>query len=169
MGIKGDNPNVTAVWYASTLGVFADEGVEMFTPWTWKTGMWEVLHLFSRYHQAFRVQASSNQETVISAYASKNADGDAMTVILVNRSLERVTETHVTLNDFPLTGSAYTTLTLSRLPASETFRSHTDNALQDGAVLVTDSRIDLTLPPLSVVAVLLWNEPDLAPDVNQMQ
>jgi alpha-L-arabinofuranosidase len=169
MGIKGDNPNVTAVWYASTLGVFADEGVELFTPWTWKTGMWEVLHLFSRYHQAVRVQASSNQEAMVSAYASTNADRDTMTIILVNRSLDRATEAHVTLADFPLTRSAYTTLTLSGLPTSETFRSHTDNALQEGAVLVTDGRMDLSLLPLSVVAVLLWDEPNLAHDVTQMQ
>src|SRR5208283_1032341 len=33
MGIPGKDPNITALWYASTLGVFMDEGVEIFTPW----------------------------------------------------------------------------------------------------------------------------------------
>jgi len=163
MGIQGDNPNVTAVWYASTLGVFADEGVELFTPWTWKTGMWEVLHLFGRYQQEIRVQSSSDQESTVSAYASMNADANAMTVILVNRSLNQTIQTRVTLASFPLGRSAYTTLTLSQLPASETFRSHAGNALKKGTVAITDGCMDLALSPLSVTAVLLSDDPNDMP------
>jgi len=158
MGIQGDNPNVTAVWYASTLGVFADEGVELFTPWTWKTGMWEVLHLFSRYCREIRVQSSSDHEETVSAYASISADVNAMTIILVNRSLDQTSETRVTIADFTLTEPAYTTLTLSQLPGKETFHSHADNALKKGAVLVNEGRMDLALPPLSVTAVLLRDD-----------
>jgi alpha-L-arabinofuranosidase len=163
MGIQGDNPNVTAVWYASTLGVFADEGVELFTPWTWKTGMWEVLHLFGRYQQEIRVQSSSDNEATVSAYSSMNADANAMTVILVNRSLNQTIQTRVTLADFPLGRSTYTTLTLSQLPASETFRSHADNALKKGTVAVSDGCMDLALSPLSVTAVLLSDDPNDMP------
>jgi hypothetical protein len=155
MGINGDNPNVTAVWYASTLGVFADEGVELFTPWTWKVGMWEVLHLFSRYQQAIRVQADSDQEETLSAYASVSADMNDMTITLVNRSLERDTPVRVTVANFPLADGAHRLLQLCNLPAGETFRSHTDNALREEAVVVLDGALDLTLPPLSVSAILL--------------
>jgi hypothetical protein len=34
-----------ALNYASTLGVFANEGVELFTPWFWSPSYWEVVHL----------------------------------------------------------------------------------------------------------------------------
>jgi len=159
MGINGDNPNVTAVWYASTLGVFADEGVEMFLPWSWKAGMWEVLHLFSRYGQAVRVEASSDSDELVSAYASVNADLSAMTVVLVNRSLSGATNVHLTPANFTLARNEYKVLRLSGLPSTETFHSHTDNALQEDAVAVEDGVMRLTLPPLSVSAILLWNEP----------
>jgi hypothetical protein len=156
MGIKGDNPNVTAVWYASTLGVFADEGVELFTPWSWKTGMWEVLHLFSRYNQATRVQAASDREELVSAYASVSADANAMTIMVVNRSSARNTSVQVVVSDFPTAGSEYRILRLCNLPAGETFRSHTDNALQEDTAVIQDGVMHLTLPPLSVIAILLW-------------
>ncbi len=58
IGIGGNNPNVTASWYASTLGEFAKQGVEIFTPWSWKTGMDEVIHLFSKQCRKFYVDAS---------------------------------------------------------------------------------------------------------------
>jgi hypothetical protein len=37
--INSTDPNVRAVWYASTLGEFAKQGVEIFTPWGWNSGM----------------------------------------------------------------------------------------------------------------------------------
>jgi hypothetical protein len=155
MGINGDNPNVTAVWYASTLGVFADEGVELFTPWSWKVGMWEVLHLFSRYQQAMRVQAASDQEETVSAYASVSADMNDMTIMLVNRSLERDTPVRVTVANFPLADGGYRILRLSDLPAGETFHSHTDNALREDTAVALEGAMDLILPPLSISAILL--------------
>jgi hypothetical protein len=155
MGIQGSNPNVTAVWYASTLGVFADEGVEIFTPWTWKVGMWEVLHLFGRYAQPIRVQASSDYEELVSAYASVNAGMDAMTVILVNRSLSRNTNVRVSLADFPVTDGACQVLRLCDLPSQETFKSHTNNALQQSTATIEGAQMSLALPPVSVTAVLL--------------
>jgi hypothetical protein len=156
MGIKGDNPNVTAVWYASTLGVFADEGVELFTPWSWKVGMWEVLHLLGRYQQAIRVQATPSRGDPIGAYASISAAGDALTILLVNPSLSASTSVRVVVSNFPAPNGKYKLLRLSNLPAAETFRSHTDNALQEDAVTLQDGVIDLALPPLSVNAILLW-------------
>ena len=57
--ISSTNPNVQAVWYASTMGEFMKQGVEIFTPWSWKPGMWEALHLLSRFNQENYVQATS--------------------------------------------------------------------------------------------------------------
>jgi hypothetical protein len=155
MGIQGDNPNVTALWYASTLGVFADEGVEVFTPWSWKVGMWEVLHLFGRYAQPIRVQATSDHEELVSAYASVNADMDAMTIVLANRSTGRNTNVGITVSNFLVADGDYSMLRLCNLPATETFHSHTDNALTQSTANIAGGRMNLTLPPLSVTAVLL--------------
>ena len=86
-GMNSTNANVRAVWYASTMGEFMKNGVEIFTPWSWDIGMWETLHLFSRYNQENFVQATSQDETMISAYPTVNQTTDSMTVVLVNRSL----------------------------------------------------------------------------------
>lgn len=155
MGVQGDNPNVTAVWYASTLGVFADEGVELFTPWHWKTGMWEVLHLFSRYHHTVRIPATSDQDETVSAYAAVNPDMNDMSIMLVNRSLNQDMEVAVTLSHFDVTDDTYSMFRLNDLPRRETFVSHTDNALTESAVSVSDNQFTLSLPPLSITAVLL--------------
>ena len=160
MGIKGDNPNVTAVWYASTLGVFADEGVELFTPWTWKVGMWEVLHLFSRYSQPIRILSESSNEETVSAYASINEDMDAVTLILVCRSLNQTIDVSATVQKFQLEDGSYDTLSLYNLPYTETFRSEQNNALKAGSQSVENGVMNMSLAPLSVTAVLLtgWLE-----------
>jgi hypothetical protein len=166
MGINGDNPNVTAVWYASTLGVFADEGVELFTPWTWKVGMWEVLHLFSRYQQALRVQAAVGHEEAVSAYASISADANDMTILLVNRSLDQDKDVRITVANFPVADGTYRVLQLHNLPTGETFHSHTDNALWEDTVIALEGVMDLTLPPLSVSALLLSVQDPSPPTTN---
>ncbi|MBN1559981.1 T9SS type A sorting domain-containing protein [candidate division KSB1 bacterium] len=153
MDIRSENPNVTAVWYASTLGVFADEGVELFTPWSWKVGMWEVLHLCSHYMRDMRIFSSTRAADIVNAYASVNAAGDSLTAILVNRDTDPQTAT-LNLANFEIADGAYKVLQLSDLPSSETFKSHSDNALKDDAVAVTSSACSLTLPKLSVTAIL---------------
>jgi hypothetical protein len=158
IGINGDDPNVTAVWYASNLGVFADEGVEIFTPWSWKTGMWEVLHLFSRYHQELRISAVSDDENTVSGYASINSKLNTMTIVLVNRDLYQGREVTVNLENFRINDGAYTYRIIDNLPQTETFKSHTDNALQEGTVSVLDSAFTLTLPALSVTSVMLTGQ-----------
>jgi hypothetical protein len=155
MGIEGDDPTVTALWYASTLGVFMDEGVEVFTPWTWKKGMWEVLHLFSRYNQPVRVASSSKGEPMVSSYATVSEDGKAMTVVLVNRAPEARKNLKVELANFAVKNGAYRTLTLANLPKDETFKSHEDNALVKGKVKVAKSKMALTLPARSITTILL--------------
>lgn len=158
MGIQGSDPNVTAVWHASTLGVFADNGVELFTPWDWKIGMYEVVHLFSRYAQELRVASTSDQETVVSAYSSMNAAADSLTIILVNRSLKESSAANVRLTNFQAEDGNFPTLTLDDLPATETFKSQSNNALKSGTVTVSGGSFSLTLPALSITAVLLTGQ-----------
>ncbi|NJK98528.1 MAG: hypothetical protein HC905_29660 [Bacteroidales bacterium] len=85
-GIKIINPNVTAVWYASMLGEFSKQKVELFTPWHWDIGMWETLHLFSRYSKEYYVNGTSSAETFISAYPTLSSNNDSLTIFLVNRN-----------------------------------------------------------------------------------
>jgi len=60
-GVAITDPNALAVWYASTIGEFMKHSeMEIFSPWTWKTGMWEALHLFSRYDKPWSVAAISS-------------------------------------------------------------------------------------------------------------
>jgi hypothetical protein len=155
IGIDSDDPNVIAVWYASNLGVFADNEVEVFTPWYWRAGMWEVLHLFSRYCKEERVLSVSDIEEYVSAYSSIDTDADSLTVILVNRSLSSEQEVTVKLNNFSVDDGEYPSLMLNNLPGNETFVSHTNNALESGTVSASNDSFNITLPALSVTAILL--------------
>ena len=74
--ISSSNPNIVSVVYASMLGTFADNGVEIFTPWSWKTGMWETLHLFSRYTKATKVKTTSSNDATVSGYSTVNSSND---------------------------------------------------------------------------------------------
>ncbi len=149
------NPSLESVIYASHLGTFANNGVEFFSPWTWTTGMWEILHLFSRYSRDFSVSSTSSVEDTTSAYTSINDSGDSMTVILVNKSLNTAQTATVNLSNFPLTNGSFKTLQLSSLPATETFVSHTQNALKQNTVTVNSNSFTITLPKLSTTAVIL--------------
>ncbi len=155
-GISQINASTTAVWYASTLGEFMKHPeVEIFTPWTWNVGMWEVLHLFSRYNKNQFVSAVSSDEESVSAYPSINADGDSLTVMLVNRSVSTSETVSVDVQGFVLDDASIPVLKLSGLPSTETFVSHQTNALQKSSLEKTGNKINITLPSLSVVALQL--------------
>ena len=154
-GIKDSNPNITAVCYASILGTFANQGVELFTPWYWETGMWEVLHLFSRYGQEIAVESISDNENQVSAYSSLSSDNKSLTIILVNRSLDKSQEVNIKFSNFTIKNGFYPVLFLNDLPSTETFKSHTDNHLEKKKTTVFNNNIILSLPKLSVTAVLL--------------
>ena len=158
IGIQEDDPNIIAVWYASNFGVFADNGVEVFTPWYWEIGMWEVLHLFSRYAKENRVSSVSDLEEYVSAYSSISSNADSLTVILVNRSLSETHQTTVKLNNFSVDGGTHSNLILNNLPSGETFISHEDNALGIGNMAVENDSFSISLPHLSVSAILLSGE-----------
>lgn len=147
--------NLASVIYATHLGLFANNGVEYFTPWNWFTGMWETLHLYSRYAKKYSVSSVSSLENTVSAYTTVNEATDSMTVIIVNRDMNSARNVTVNLNGFSANGGNSTTLQLASLPSTETFKSHSSNALKSGSVAVSSNSFSLTVPKLSTTAVIL--------------
>jgi phenylalanyl-tRNA synthetase beta subunit len=117
--------------------------------------MWETLHLFSRYAKDYSISSTSSIENTVSAYSSINNAADSMTVIIVNRDMSAARNVTVNLNNFGVGNGNYTTLQLASLPSTETFVSHTNNALKTSTVAVTSNSFTLTVPSLSVTAVIL--------------
>ena len=154
--IMTDNPetNLSTVWYASMLGTFADHGVELFTPWTWDVGQYEVMHLFSKKGHNTRVLSRSSLDTLVSAYSSISKNNDSLTVILVNRDLSNVQNIDLTLKGFEPNNSI-TQWQLSDLGTQETFVSETQNALEKTTLTWTGSSLPLTLPAKSITALQL--------------
>jgi len=155
-----DEPNLASVIYATHLGTFANNGVEYFTPWNWFTGMWETLHLFSRYAKSYSVSSTSSIENTVSAYTTVSENSDSTTVIIVNRDTKASHNVVVNLNGLLIDNGNFTTLQLASLPASETFKSHTSNALRTGSVAVASNSFTISVPALSTTAVLLKSEPN---------
>ena len=163
--IIDNDPMVTALTYASFLGTMQDNGVEIFTPWTWGDGMYETVHLFSRYGHPNRVQSTSSNDSLVSAYSSISNKGDSLTVIFVNRAEKDAQDIDLNLANFASDGKIKT-LTLQNLKG-ETFVSHTSNALKENAVganaqggtttatSYSINRFKMTLPAKSITAVLL--------------
>lgn len=150
-----NEPNLASVIYASHLGTFANHGVEYLTPWSWFKGMWETLHLFSRYSQKYSVSSTSTLEKTVSAYTSVNDSLDAMTIILVNRDMTASKDVKVNFSNFMEVNGYCKTLQLSSLPSYETFQSHTVNALKIDSIAVDSNTFTITIPKLSTTAVLL--------------
>jgi hypothetical protein len=158
-GINTSDANVRAVWYASTLGEFAKQGVEIFTPWSWSVGMYEVVHLFSKYNHDNYLNATSGDEQYVSAYTTVNAQADSMTIVLVNRSVNATKETEVKINNYTLGSGTATYYRINGLTSSETFKSHQSNALKSGTVTPVGNALNISLPPLSVTSVLVKGTP----------
>jgi len=160
--IKSTDPKIVAVWYASTMGEFMKNGVGIFTPWGWKVGMWETLHLFSRYNQENYVQATSQNETLVSAYPTVNEAADSMTVVLVNRSQTAKSTVNLNFAGYLLQNRTYSMYSLSGLPANETFISHSNNKLVKTEVTAALNQITVELAPLSVNSIILKAAPTSA-------
>lgn len=150
--VNNNTPSVVATWYASMLGEFMKNDVDIFAPWSWKTGMWETLHLFARYNQTQSVQGTSSDEVFVSAYPSVNAAKDSMTVVLVNRSTTETKTTNVNFSNFIVQTTSAEALRLASLPTTETFVSHTQNAIARSTVNFTNNAAQLNLPPLSITS-----------------
>ncbi|OMP75704.1 glycoside hydrolase family 44 protein, partial [[Flexibacter] sp. ATCC 35208] len=153
--MSSSNPSLESVIYASHLGTFANNGVEFFSPWNWSIGMWETLHLFSRNAKKYSVSSTSSLENTVSAYSSVNENADSLTVILVNRDRTNSRTVTINLSNFDVANGNYQTLQLSSLPATESFVSHTQNALQQNTVAANSNSITITVPALSTTAMLL--------------
>lgn len=150
-----NEPNLASVIYATHLGTFANNEVEYFTPWNWFTGMWETLHLYSRYAKKYSVSSVSTLENTVSAYTTVNDATDSMTVIIVNRDMTADRRVTVNLSGFSAVDGSYPTLQLAALPTTETFKSHSSNALKTGSVAVASNSFSITVPKLSTTAVIL--------------
>lgn len=154
-GINWVNANTSAVWYASTLGEFLRHPeMEVFTPWTWQVGMWEVLHVYARYNKEQYLAGTSSDEINVSAYPTINAAKDSITVVLVNRASTSKTA-NVSIDGFTLANQSFQVLKLASLTSAETFVSHTTNALQKSTTTATSNSLSLTLPAMSITSVLL--------------
>ena len=151
-----DDAMLTALIYASFLGTFMDNGVELFTPWSWGDGMDEVAHLFIRYGHEFRVASTSSNDSLVSAYSSVTESQDSMTIILVNRSEKMSQTVNLYVENFEALPQVQT-LTLSDL-SGETFVSHTENALRHGTAVASDAKFSLELPAKSITALLLIHQ-----------
>ncbi len=154
-GLSLNDPNISLCWFASTLGCFADNGVELFTPWSWQIGMWETLHLFSQYAKTTRIASTSTLENYVSAYSSVNKTNDSVTIIIVNRDTTGLENVEVNISNFNVKDGKYSMLKLSDLPSAETFVSSTNNALHDSSIAVFKNSFNVTLPSLSVSAFIL--------------
>jgi hypothetical protein len=149
------DPNLASVIYATHLGLFANNGVEFFTPWSWFNGMWEAMHLYSRYAKNHSVSSVSTLENTVSAYTTVNESADSMTVIIVNRDMNSSRIVTVNLQEFSASNGSFKTLQLASLPSNETFVSHTQNALKANSVAVASNSFTIEVPALSTTAVLL--------------
>jgi Glycoside hydrolase family 44/Secretion system C-terminal sorting domain len=158
LGVKASTPSVMATSYASIMGEFMKNEVEICTPWDWQTGMWETVHLFSRYNQTHSIQGISTDETLVSSYPSVNTAKDSMTIVLVNRSTTEAKTTTVKWTNFTTQRPSATVFTLKSLPTTETFISHTQNALAQSTVNIVNNSINISLPPLSVTSIIVSNK-----------
>ena len=166
--LNDSDPMVTALTYASFLGTMQDNGVEIFTPWTWGDGMYETVHLFSRYGHPNRVQSTSSNDSLVSAYSSISNKGDSLTVIFVNRAEKDAQDVQLKLSNFDAS-TKLKTFTLAGI-TGETFVSHTNNALKEDAVELkvqggttsatgnSANKFSATLPAKSITAVLLTTD-----------
>ena len=164
--IYKEDPNIVACWYASHLGTFADNGVELFTPWDWDLGMWEVMHLFTKYGGTVRVASSSSANDVVSAYSSLTAKGDSLTIILVNKDQSNSQNVSLDIANFIANSSSATMYSISDLPKTETFVSATNNALKKSTVPITNNIMKVTVPKLSVTAIVVAAKKPVVMQVN---
>lgn len=154
-GIESNDPDINSVWYASMMGEFMKHNLEFFIPWSWKTGMWETLHLFARYNKEYYLPSTSGIDSIVSVHTSISADKDSMSILLINRSIKDEIETEIQLKNYEVPDGEYRLSQLSDLPEEESFISHAINALKEKSVMVQNGKATITLPPLSTSTLQL--------------
>jgi len=135
-------------------------GAELYTPWSWNVGMWEALHQFAQYNKSICVQSLSNQEEFVNAYSSINSASDSLVIQLINRSTTTAKNATVKFTNFRLIDEQIKTYTLKNLPKTETFVSHTSNALVQSSVTKTGTMLSLSLAPLSITTLVMKGKYD---------
>jgi hypothetical protein len=80
-----------------------------------------------------------------------------MTVMIINRDMNVSRTVTVNLNGFSAFNGKSQTLQLAQLPSTETFVSHTNNALKKDSINVNSNSFTITVPALSTTAVLIKN------------
>lgn len=165
-GPSSSDPNVCSVVYGSLLGTFANHGVEYLAPWSWEKGMWETLHLYSRYAKSYSVSSTSSLENTVSAYTTVNESADSMCIIIVNRDMNSARNVLVNINELSVNDGYAKTLQLSSLPATESFKSHTQNALKQDSVYLNSNSFSISVPALSTTAVIL---PTTITEINDLR
>jgi hypothetical protein len=161
-----ENANVIACWYASHLGVFAENNVEFFTPWDWYNGQWEVMHLFSKYFGQISTKTSSTNNNVVSGYSSLTTDGDSLIVVVVNRDQTNTQPVVLNIQNFNASTTSVSGYRLSGLPAKETFVSKTNNALQNENFSLSNNMLSFTAPALSVTLIMIPTNQPIIPFGN---
>ena len=154
-GIESNDPDINSVWYGSMMGEFMKHNLEFFIPWSWKTGMWETLHLFARYNKEYYLPSTSENDSIVSVHTSISADKNSMSILLINRSIKDEIETEIQLKNYEVPDGEYRLSQLSDLPEEESFISHTINALKEKSVMVQNGKATITLPPLSTSTLQL--------------
>jgi hypothetical protein len=152
-GVAISDQNGVAVWYASTLGEFMKNNVEVFTPWSWQPAMWEVVNIFTEYSYEMYYDAVSTNEELVSAYTTADKTKEYVTSILVNRSSHNTQEVQLNVEGTYVDTENVKAVQLSGLDNEETFKSDDDNALVVAIVNANSRSISVSLPPLSVAAV----------------
>ncbi|WP_018342431.1 glycoside hydrolase family 44 protein [Cytophaga aurantiaca] len=161
-----EDANVIACWYASHLGVFTENKVELFTPWDWYKGQWEVLHLFSKYFGEVSVKSTSTNNNTISGYSSLTADGDSLIIVVVNRDQSNTQPVVLNLQNFVASAGTVSGYRLSDLPSTETFVSKTTNALQNLTFTVSSNSVSFMAPALSVTMIQIPTNQPVSIDAN---
>lgn len=148
-------PITHAIAYISHVGELMKNNGEFFTPWGWNPGMWEAIHLMARYSQEYYVPSQSSDVNMVESYVTVNKNNTEATLLIVNRSTKDAADVEVSVSGMEIADGNVRTLSLSNLPATETFVSHTENALVEGDAAITNGVVKTSLPAKSIKAVLL--------------
>lgn len=148
-------PITHAIAYISHVGELMKNNGEFFTPWGWNVGMWEAIHLMARYSKEYYVPSESSDVNMVESYVTVNKNNTEATLLIVNRSTKDDADVEVAVSGMEIADGNVKTLSLSNLPASETFVSHTENALVEGDATISNGVVKTSLPAKSIKAVLL--------------
>jgi hypothetical protein len=115
------------------------------------------------------VQATSTDEGSVSAYPTITAAGDSISLILVNRNVSATKSVTLNFNGYSLTQESFQVKRLSNLPATESFNSHTSNALQSSTVTPASNVISLSLPSMSITLLQLKGQKGTVTGVEKQE